>query len=189
MSFNNTMALVSYVLRRYLASLPDEWLAWFEPIVKSYTGPETNPALVDTIASVRNSSPTDRRRALLANRDSSMGLGLREYAVPFLVAHMADLSIFPISFQAAILRVKGHLDVFNQQVVFLQKQFDRTFDSSLSEENRQAVRANIDNGYQELAEKADQIANGISPLSGRQRPTDFKAVLARGSDGDRARPD
>lgn len=92
------------------------------------------------------------------------GLGLKQYSVPLLAAHVGDLAILPIQFQVAALRIKGRLDFFNQEVVTLQRYFDRTFDSSLSEENRRVIVSNMDQGYMNLAGTAQRIAEKISDL-------------------------
>src|SRR5260221_993003 len=96
-----TMALVSFTVRKRLAWMPDEWLAWFEPTVRSYVGPEVSPAFLESVAKLRKASDEDRRLALARNFDPMRGLGLKEYAIPFLAAHAGDISIFPMAFQPA----------------------------------------------------------------------------------------
>lgn len=89
----------------------------------------------------------------------------KEYTTPLLTAHIGDLSIFPIPFQVAILRVKGQLDRFNQHVEFVQKRHDMTFD--VSSANRHNVLSDLKKGYEQLASIAKRIADSIPNIAGR----------------------
>lgn len=86
--------------------------------------------------------------------------------MPFLAAHIGDLSALPVAFQAAALHIKSQIDVLNQHVVFIQKRHDKTFDTSLSEGNRQAVLKDLRDGYGQLAEMARRVADAITSLQG-----------------------
>ena len=85
-----------------------------------------------------------------------------QYDLPFLAAHIGDLSIFPIAFQQAVLQIKSYLDLFNQLVVALQRSFDQTFNSSLSPGNHESVLSNLEQGYEQLGRRAELIARAIS---------------------------
>jgi hypothetical protein len=154
------MALATYFMRKRLGIMPDDWLAWLESIVRSYTGPEPHAGILEAIVAFRSHSPEERRQALLIEHDPTRGLSLKEYTVPLLSAHVADISLFPVPFQVAALRVKGHLDMFNQHVRYLQGQFEKTFNAA--DQNYDTIRSNLDNGYQELGEIAKRIADAVS---------------------------
>jgi hypothetical protein len=158
-----TMASVAFTLRDHLASMSDDWLDWIEPIIRNYAGPEVNARMAKGLAELRKIPADGRGHLLLMNRKPMVGLSLKEYGIPLLAGNIGEVSILPIPFQVAVLRIKGHLDLFNQDVVLLRKHFDRTFDSSLSKENRRA-EDNLEQGYEDLAKKARGIAERISKL-------------------------
>jgi hypothetical protein len=176
-----TMAVVTFTLRDHLALVTDDWLAWAEPILRNYTGEAANPKFVEGVTKLKQYPEAERNLTLRLTHDPTRGLALKEYTVPFLTAHMGEISIFPLAFQSAVLRLKGQLDIFNQQVVFLGKQYDRTF-ASLSQQDHRSVISNIERGYKELADRAKLIADAISRIPYPKHKTPAKqSTPARGS--------
>jgi hypothetical protein len=161
-----TMALFSYLMWHHLAPLTDDQLGWLESTVRNYSGPAANPGSIEAILSLRKLSERDRREFFTQCQNPNVGPYPKEYTAPFLAAHIGDLSVLPVAFQAAVLHIKGQIDTLNQHVVFVQKRHDKTFDTSLSEANRQAVLSDLKNGYGQLAEMAKRIADAISSLPG-----------------------
>ena len=160
------MALISFLMWDHLAPLTDDQLAWLESAVRSYDGPTVNPKALEAILGQRTLSEQDRREIFIQRQSPGTSLYPKEYTAPFLTAHIGDLSILPVPFQAAVLRIKGQIDTLNQHVVFVQKRHDKTFDTSLSDANRLAVLSDLKNGYGQLAEMAKRIADAISSLPG-----------------------
>ena len=160
------MALVSYLMWNYLGPLTDDQLDWLESTVRNYRGPAANPASLDAILALRKLSGPDRRAIFSQRENPNVGPYPKEYTVPFVAAHIGDLSVLPMAFQVAVLHIKGQIDFLNQHVAFVQKRHDRTFDANLSESNRQAVLSDLKNGYGQLAEMARRIADAISSLPG-----------------------
>ena len=64
-------------------------------------------------------------------------------------------------------RIKGQLDLFNQQVTFLQKQYERTFDTGITIENRRNLDRNLEDGYARLSGFAEQIVRAVSDVNER----------------------
>jgi hypothetical protein len=89
---------------------------------------------------------------------------MKEYTLPFTHAKANDLRICSMTFQRAVFGIVGKVDLFNQQVRYLQSQMELTYDSSLSEENRAAVNDNLTRGSRQLGEAARRIATDISKL-------------------------
>lgn len=156
------MALVSMKVHQRFGNITDDWLTWFETVVRNYSGLEATSESVELATLLRKVSEQERKVYLLRDRKPNRGLGLMQYDLPFLNAHVGEISIFPIPFQSALLRIKNNLDLFNQLVTSLQRSFDQTFDSSLSPENRQSLVSNLEQGYEALARRAEVIAKVIS---------------------------
>jgi hypothetical protein len=156
------MGWVSLTVRMNRGNADAEFINWLDPIVQSYTGAETNPELVVGLKTLRelllrNPGIGQQKRPLV-------GLGVKEYTLPLLDAHLSEISNFPVKFQSAVLAIKGHLDLFNQTVSYLRKLEDRTFDQSITGANREAVMKNIDNGFVDLANRAKRIADLVEEL-------------------------
>jgi hypothetical protein len=115
---------------------------------------------------LRKLSESDRRQVFIQRQSPGTGPYPKEYTAPFLAAHIGDLSVLPVPFQAAALQIKGQIDVLNQHVAFVQKRHDRTFDASLGETNHKAILKDLKDGYAQLAELAKRIADAIGALPG-----------------------
>jgi len=87
---------------------------------------------------------------------------VNEHSLPFLDAQTTDVGLLSMKRKQGVWRIKMHLDLFNQQIPFLRSQFDRTFDDSLSDTNREGIQTNLNVGYKRLEEKARLIAELIS---------------------------
>jgi hypothetical protein len=158
------MALFWFPMWRHIAPLTDAQLDWLESAVGNYNGPAAEPGSLDAILGLRKVSEHDRRQVFDQTRKPGTGPYPKEYAAPFLETHIGDLSILPVEFQASVLRIKGQIDRLNQHVVLVQKLHERTFDSNLSPENRDAVLSNLKNGYEQLGGMAKRIVDSISGL-------------------------
>jgi hypothetical protein len=159
------MALAAYLLCRRTDSLTDNWLDWMEPIIRSYHGPIANPGTPEAVRLIRTVPVKDRIK-LVPREELSRGLSIKAYSVPLLTAHIAEISIFPVPFQAAVLRIKGQLDGYNQHLAYLQGQFDKTFTVS-DPASHAALVSNMEKGYRELAAIARITGDLISKVPSR----------------------
>ncbi len=158
------MALCSNKLNSHLATVTDGHLAWLDQIVRNYTGPNPTAGMLNSLAEYRKMPEEKRCQALAMIRNPNVGVGLLQYSIPFVTAHLADISLYQVPFQSAVIRIKDQLDMFNQRVAYLQKLHDRTFDASLTDLNRSAVISNLEKGYRDLADQSGFIADAISTL-------------------------
>jgi hypothetical protein len=158
------MAFCSPKLNSHLATVTDRHLAWLEQIVSKYTGPNPKAGILSSLVDYRKVSEEERRQALATNRDPNVGVGLLQYSIPFVTAHLADISLYPVPFQSAVIRIKDQLDMYNQRVAYLQNLHDKTFDTSLTELNRSIVISNLEKGYRDLADQTAFVADAIASL-------------------------
>ncbi len=159
-----TLVAVAFKLRSHLATASDEFFDWALPIMRSYEGPSKSPTLVDTLTKSREFPEEQRRTADIAGRDANIAIALKRYDVPFLATQGSELSICALDFQRRVFRAKGQLDLFNQHVGFLQGQFDRTFESGITTQNRDNIDRNLESGYAKLANEAQSLARAISDI-------------------------
>lgn len=158
------MALCSHKLETHLVNVTDEHLAWLEQIVSNYSGPNPKAGLLSALVEYRKLSEKQRGQGLALMHNSDVAVGLLQYSLPFINAHMADISLFPVPFQSAVIRIKDQLDTFDQRVVILQKFIEKTFDTSLSAENRALILSDLQKGYRDLADQSKRIADAVSTL-------------------------
>jgi len=159
-----TLAAVSWKMRLKREDLTDDYLAWLQPIVDGYSGPEKSPGLADALRTIRKGTDTERRQAAKLLQDNTRGLSLKRYQVPFISAQAAEVSLCPLDFQRRVYRVMARLDLFNQEGTFLQGQFDRTFDVSIVGANRESVERDLKEGYANLARSSEGVAKAIGDI-------------------------
>ena len=158
------MAVSSFAMWEYLGPLTDDQLEWSASVFQEYDGPLIKPTARQMILHLKELPAARRRELFDQSPQVSTGPYPKEYGVPFLTAHIGDLSILPVAFQASTLHVKSQLDIFNQHVAFVQKRHDKTFDTGLSEANHQAILSDLSGGYEQLAEIAKRIVDVISAM-------------------------
>ncbi len=154
------MAMNAYLMRSDAGPLTNAFLDWICPIARNYHGPAASPELADFIVQLRNLSEQEREAVFKARYKANRGLYPKQQCLPFVTAHFGELSVFPLQFQAAILRVKGQLELFNQHVAFVQKRHDMTF--TVTKEQYERVANDFRDGIAQLAYMAEQIATAIS---------------------------
>ena len=89
------MALCSHKLNSHLATVTDRHLAWLEQIVRNYTGPNPKAGILNALVEYRKVPEEERRQALALQRDPNVGVGLLQYSIPFVNAHLGDISLYP----------------------------------------------------------------------------------------------
>jgi hypothetical protein len=162
-----TIAVLALNLRSKLTTETHEFIDWLLPIIRAYNGPGKSPRLEDTMTKIREFSEEQLQQADITMNGENMGLTLKHYELPFLLTQANELSICSLDFQRRVFRVKGQLDLFNQQVSFQQSQYEKTFDTSIIGANRVAVEKNLTNGYAILATDAESIARAIGEIISR----------------------
>ncbi|HZT33485.1 MAG TPA: hypothetical protein VFA33_26595 [Bryobacteraceae bacterium] len=158
-----TMTMVAWIHRARNAEVTDSFLDSIIPIIEQYKGPDRNEEMITAMKRSRERPEQDRIAHHKVMRKPESGLSVKQYALPLFVSQMADLSMCPIDFQRAVLNIRYHLDLYNQSIPLLQSLFDKTF-ASLTEENLAIIRANIEQGYKDVGQRAEIIKNAISEL-------------------------
>ncbi len=159
----HVMAIVAYRIRARRMAVTNEFLDAIIPTVDKYKGPDRIEALIEAIKGARN-LPEDQRAAIdKAMSRPNVSLALRQYSLPLIATQISDLTICSIAFQRAVLHVQFHLDLCNQFVPHSQALHDKTF-SDLTPENRDAVIANLEQGFREYGDRAERIVEAIKAI-------------------------
>lgn len=162
-----TLATAAYRLRAKVGQATNEFLDRLLPVFRSYSGPDANPKFVELVTQSRELDERLRQRAHLLIDGQDRGLALKRYEVPFLLSQANELSICSLDFQRRIFRVKGQLDLFNQHVLFVHGQFEKTFDASVMSTSSSEIERNLTEGYTRLATDAEYIVNLIDEIKSR----------------------
>lgn len=148
------LALTAYRLHDHNGELTDEFLNWFENTISNYNGDEPKENFMELLPTLRNVPESERFSVIYPDGRNNIGVGLISQITPLLDAHINDIASMPLIYQSRLLRVKKRLHSYNQNVTFLQKKLDDTFNESLSEYNHANIRHDIRNGYKNIAKMA-----------------------------------
>src|ERR1035437_5389346 len=160
-----TMAMFAFLMWDHLAPLTDDQLSWLELAFRNYSGSVVNPGSIATILRLRDFSEEQRQEVFNQLQKPGTGPYPKEYSASFLVATIGEIWVLPLDFQTSVLRIKQQIDTLNQHAEFVQKRHEKTFDSSISQVNRQAVLSDLKDAYGQLGGMAKRIADEISALA------------------------
>jgi hypothetical protein len=152
------MALKAFVIRQRAAKLDDDFLLWLEQTLTGYKGKKPALQFVELMQKLRK-VPANARAKL----DPKRGLTLTDGDAPLLNIHTNEIALFPVTSQTVLQSITGQLGIYNQQVAYLRRLFDKTFDD-LTDVNRENVQQNLEQGYEYLAQRSISIANEIKDV-------------------------
>ena len=161
-----TMASCVELFHSRVGTLDHEILGWMEPIEAEYDGPDKDPRALEAVQKLKAMTPPALAAAMAVRKASFSGMSVKQYSMSFLDSQFANLNILPVDLQQRLLQVKDQLAIFNQDVVFLNKQFALTFQSDLGA-NYAVVMQNLTHGYGKLASRARIIADAITGIRDR----------------------
>jgi len=158
------MASVAWFLEGRFGTYDRALVNWIIPILENYRGPTETTRLLDV---VKNQAALDDKQfaAIVAHLKAEPGGGLnvKKYRAPYLDANIGQLGIFGEKSRAAILDVRAHLDMFNDEVDEARVNHKLTFKLT-DPNNHAAVVQNVEDCYRNLAQKAKHIADRIGPI-------------------------
>jgi hypothetical protein len=163
LGLQHVLAIVAYRIRARNMAVTNEFLDAIIPTVENYKGPDRVERMIEAIKTSRTLPEGQRAAIEHAAQKPNVGLALRQYSLPLITTQLSDLIICSLAFQRAVLHVRFHLDLCNQFVPYSQALHDRTF-SDLSPEDREAVIANLEQGYREYGQRAELIVKAIRAI-------------------------
>jgi len=153
------MASIAFNMKSHQGAMTKGFMDWFQPIVKEQAEAGTNiPEFPEELQKISE----EGWEQLSDYLKRSTCVTVNEASLPFLDSLAAEVALLPVRKQRDLWRVKFQLDLYNQQIPFLHSQFEKTFDESLSDVNRERIQTNLKQGYGRLGERAKVIADIIS---------------------------
>lgn len=97
-------------------------------------------------------------------RSSNVNFSLMRHSTILIDANAMQISAFPIELQSKIYEFKNALNIYNQKVFLAQEKLNITYDSSLSEVNRQVINANLLELYADLQKVSSRVCRKIQVI-------------------------
>jgi hypothetical protein len=163
------MATVAFRIRARYSDVSDAFLDGILPIVEAYHGPDRNEDFIEGLRKSRSLPEKERAAAHRGLRRPNIGIALRQYAIPLFATQIADLAICGLEFQRSVLKIRYHLDLYNQLVPYTLSLFEKTFNNP-TPVDRAALIANQEQGYRDAGTRAEVIMQEVGHLKERYLP-------------------
>jgi hypothetical protein len=158
------LALVAHRVRGKYGTMDHATLQLIKAIILSYTGFEPDSDLAANYRKLLEYGEDKILQAFRSREQTRTSIWPVPYAAPLLAVHLTDLSSFGPAKERLFLRVQSEIDLYNEQVDFVRGLHSRTFESSLSAENRAITVDSIVAATKTLGERAEIIVKTINRL-------------------------
>lgn len=162
------LALVACALADRGGMIDRAFLEWLEPIVRTHKGEFSDLPIADTIKGLLGRTDDELRAISQISQRAGRAPGLKKYKLPFLTSQITSLSLFSPEFQRRILQVNARLGMLNDEIDMAWFNYTKTFDSSLSEDNRMIILGNLEQSYQTIMRMCRDIVCSISFIESHQ---------------------
>jgi len=146
------------------ATVTREFVKWQMPILSDYHGFYADPKVTEMLAKAAEMTDAQLQAASVLLRKPGRALGLKKFDAPFLEAHLSDLHLFPIEFERRARELSARLKMLNEDVDQAWYFFTKTFDASLSSENLEIIRGNLEETCSAVGPRAKDLADGITQI-------------------------
>jgi hypothetical protein len=162
------LAVSVFMIETRFGRADRELLNWLRPIIVRYRGLNPTETLLKTIDSLLSLSDESLMTYAATQKAPPDGaLGLKKYTVPLLESKFALLSALDVPLQNRLLEIRAHLGLFNEEVDQARYYFQLTFNSSVSEENRNRVEQNLIGCYKNASARARITVDHIGQIGWR----------------------
>jgi hypothetical protein len=93
----------------------------------------------------------------------------KKYTLPFLTSQITALSIFSPEFQRLALEISAKRALINAEIDTTWFYYTKTFDSSLSNINREVIHQNMRSSRKNIIDTSQEICDDIAALVARKK--------------------
>jgi len=164
--FRHKLVCLIFTLSKHKSIWNRESINWISKHFNNYNGIHTNKRVAKGIAKLAKLD--DEQLAHINQSNSPHPLrtkSLKKYSIPFTESKLNYLTHFPIKFQSKILDIRAQIMVYNEMVDESREYHFLTFDSSITEENHEIIKFNIDELFDLVIERSTNIVNSIDELN------------------------
>lgn len=98
-------------------------------------------------------------------KPSGTGLSLQKFSLLFIGMHLSDISLFSPDLQVEIFELKNRIEILNSEIALSEKYFFMTFDSNISTENQEIVKADLVNKYRHVESMIKRAVEQIEKIN------------------------
>lgn len=145
-------------------------LEWIEPIWRADKSNPQNRIVAEVSAGMRQ-QPDQLQMVskILAAKETRRGLTFKKVTLPFLTSQLHALYLFSPEFQRVALKILARLDLLNQEMDVAWFNFQKTFDSALSETSNIAVTQNFNESCQHIGKMCRDLVDDCDILLSKDK--------------------
>lgn len=158
------LCLTGFILAQRYGSIDKEYLIEVKGILTKYNGEDASETIVTLINCMLEANDEYFNNLITCMRSSNVNFSLMRYSTILIDANAIQISAFPIELQSKIYEFKNALNIYDQKVLLAQEKLNITYDSSLSEVNRQMINTNILELYADLQNISLRVCRKIQVI-------------------------
>lgn len=163
------LAHVVFVIASHNLTLDRQLVEWLKPIFHSDKDAYQSVLKGESLEFMSSLGDAQLREFLRSMPSAGDSLTFKKYRLPFLTANISSLSLFTPEFQRLALDVLSQLEIMHEHIDLTQFSYEKTFDTSLSEDNLHAVHQNLRHTYVVISEQSRRLCDTIGLLLERRR--------------------
>ena len=155
------LALLAYKIAGRYKNINKEFLEWIKPHLENYEGTYITENISKLLKDL--SKLDDEILSAIYARISSEGrsMSIKVFSLPYLDSRISLISSINRNDQRRIIEIRAQIAILNEMIEEARFYHKKTFDSSMSPENHDIVRKNIDDTYGFIGMKAQHLVDII----------------------------
>ena len=153
----HTVACVAFSIRSARGRLDKPFLNNVIPIIKGYEGPDRIEALCSELEKLGDLKDEDIERLNNDRRAAPRDKALKEVSIPLSRSQPESITLLPSDIFMKVINLELTLESWNQDVNRLRSWFEKTFDETLSSNNRKRIEGNIEACYDNITVQGERI--------------------------------
>lgn len=156
---------VVYLTEERFGTYDRELLNWLKLIINDYKGTHRKDRIFKALE--EHLKLSDKELSDLSQQSKGTmknAFHMKKYELPFLTSKMDSLTVFDESFQNKIFEIRSQLNILHEEVDQSRFYFEKSFDSTLTDENHNIIIANLENTYRNISQRSRRLADRVGEL-------------------------
>jgi len=160
------LVVLCYKIQTHLGKNDMETLIWIKGIYKKYKGNFPH-RLLDTFEKL-SQAPDDQFDEIIrtSKAEDDISISPKKYSLPYTESILEYLSVFDSNFQKNIFDIRTQINFLNDDIENSSFYFRLTFKPSCMNLNKEIIRSNLNNCYNDIQERCKKIAERIDNVLG-----------------------
>jgi len=159
------LVCTSYMLGARFGLFDRGFLGWCRNIYETYVGGEDKDKLIRAVDSMLNMSDEQMKEYIgIERRDLNKGFALKKTILTFSELNLTDIGVFSFRFQNILFELRARIINLNQEIERVEKLHFMTFDSSITVENHEIIKKDIQAKYSTIQDMMIMVVDKIDEI-------------------------